>query len=387
MTKLEVRILCRILPKSMNELDQLIPSDRPAFSRSHASSIDNHQSLHEIIKQHQKSIRNHKRQMLAKNLEDYESAIEQNEFLYQEALFNLESEVSDGTIDQGDTLMSCLYNYLHCRTMTKMREIRFNETIVRQKLLHPCHRRSPVTKNNNTISIYPEAIIEIFENVFTKDELDLLSSLGNAVLFLILLTCSVSISSVIGGPSYIRLNQSSIKDKKQVQKKIQHQHTTIMDKLASDLHRHHGLPTKSTILKKFSEQLETMLNQQFSTPLSYHDIHRTRWDLKKVHSIKRKLKKLPVIIRESDKSGILHIGYKSDYDRKVLLYQEKTNAYVELPSNPLTDTFYKVVRLLNDLNTKKQVRVWQQKKMMPDQKKIELAYLYFLPKPHKVSVE
>ena len=42
-----------------------------------------------------------------------------------------------------------------------------------------------------------------------------------------------------------------------------------------------------------------------------------------VHSIQRKLKKLPVIIRESDKSGILHIGYKSDYDRKVLLYQEK----------------------------------------------------------------
>ena len=53
----------------------------------------------------------------------------------------------------------------------------------RQKLLHPCHRRSSVTKNNNTISIYPEAIIEIFEKVFTKDELDLLSSLGNAVPF------------------------------------------------------------------------------------------------------------------------------------------------------------------------------------------------------------
>ena len=197
----------------------------------------------------------------------------------------------------------------------------------------------------------------------------------------------MSFYSVTGGPSYIRLNQSSVKDKKKVQKQIQHQHTTIMDKLASDLHRRHGLPTKSTILKKFSEQLETMLNQQFSSPLSYHDIHRTRRDLKKVHSIQRKLKKLPVIIRESDKSGILHIGYKSDYGRKVLLYQEKTKAYVELPGNPLTDTFYKVVRLLNDLNSKNQVRVWQQKKMMPDQKKIELAYLYFLPKPHKVIVK
>ena len=185
MTKLEVRILCRILPKSMNELDQLIPSDRFTFSRSNpAPPIDNNESLYHIIKNHQKWIRNYKRKMLAKDLEDYESAIEQNEFLYQEALFNLESEVSNGTVDQGDNLMSCLYNYLNCRTMTKMREIRFNETIVRQKLLHPCHRRSLVTKNNNSISIYPEAIIEIVEKVFTKDELDLLSSLGNAVPFL-----------------------------------------------------------------------------------------------------------------------------------------------------------------------------------------------------------
>jgi hypothetical protein len=184
MTKLEVRILCRILPKSMNEIDQLIPSDRPAFSRSNPPSIDNNESLYETIKKHQKWIQNHKRQTLANNLEECESAIEQSEFLYQEALLNLESEVSDGTIDQGDTLISCLYNYFNCRTTTKMREIRHNETIFRHKLLHPCHRRSPVTKNNNTISIYPEAIIEIFEKVFTKDELDLLSSLGNAVLCL-----------------------------------------------------------------------------------------------------------------------------------------------------------------------------------------------------------
>jgi hypothetical protein len=181
MTKLEVRILCRILPKSMNELDQLIPPDRPTLSRSNPPPLENNESLYEVIKKHQKWIRNHKRQMLANNLEDYESAIEQNEFLYQEALFNLESEVSDGTIDQSDNLMSCLYNYLNCRTTTKMREIRFNETICRQKLLHPCHRQSSVTKNDNTISIYPEAIIEIFEKVFTKDELDLLSSLGNTV--------------------------------------------------------------------------------------------------------------------------------------------------------------------------------------------------------------
>ncbi len=42
--------------------------------------------------------------------------------------------------------------------------------------------------------------------------------------------------------------------------------------------------------------------------------------------------------------------------KKVLLYQEKTNAYKDLSSNPLMDTFYKVIHLLNDLETKKQVK-------------------------------
>ncbi|CAF2764280.1 unnamed protein product [Rotaria sp. Silwood2] len=156
-----------------------------------------------------------------------------------------------------------------------------------------------------------------------------------------------------------------------------------MDKLASELHRRHGLPMQSAIIKKFSDQLKMMLNQPSSTSFSYHGIHRKKEDLKTVLFIKRKLKILPVIIRQSDKSGVIHIGYKIDYDRKVLEYQEKTKAYVELSSNPLLDTFQKVIRLLNDLNSKKQIRVWQYKKMMPSREKMQLAYLYFIPKPHK----
>jgi hypothetical protein len=75
---------------------------------------------------------------------------------------------------------------------------------------------------------------------------------------------------------YIRLNQSSVKKKKKIQKEIQHQHSTIMDTLASDLYLRHGLPTKVSILKQFSDQLETIFNQQFSSSsLSYHDRHRT----------------------------------------------------------------------------------------------------------------
>ena len=157
-----------------------------------------------------------------------------------------------------------------------------------------------------------------------------------------------------------------------------------MDKLASDLFSRHQIPKNSYVIKKFSDELETMFNQQFSTSLSYQDMHRARQDLKLLLSIKRKLRKLPVIIRQSDKSGVLHIGYKNDYERKVLAYQEKTKAYVELPSNPMEETFFKAVRLLNDLISKRHIKVWQHKKMMPEKNKLQLSYLYFVPKPHKV---
>ena len=142
-----------------------------------------------------------------------------------------------------------------------MRGIRFNETIVRHKLLHSSHRRSSVTKNDNSISIYPETIAEIFEKVFTKDELDLLPSLGKAVLSLFF--SSIQCLSILLQEDRIKARSRT---RKKVQQKILHQHTTIMGNVASDRHRRHGLPTKSTILTKLSAQLETMFNQQFSSP-------------------------------------------------------------------------------------------------------------------------
>ncbi|CAM4848967.1 unnamed protein product [Rotaria magnacalcarata] len=49
------------------------------------------------------------------------------------------------------------------------------------------------------------------------------------------------------------------------------------------------------------------------------------------------------------------------------------------------NTFYKVVSLLNNLRIKQQITQWQHTKMMPDKNKIQLAYLYFIPKPHKTG--
>lgn len=206
------------------------------------------------------------------------------------------------------------------------------------------------------------------------------------VRFVIVVVVVFFVSYVQGGPSYIRLNQSCSKKQHTIQKSIQQQHTTIMNKLADDLHRQHCLPKKANILKEFSEQLHAILNRTYYLSRNYQDVHRSKAELKLVLSIQRKLKRFPIILRPSDKTGVLHIGYRTDYERKVEQYQMKTKAYVELSSNPLVETYDKVIRLLNDLNSKKQILVWQYNRMKPDRSKIQIAYLYFLPKPHKVII-
>ncbi|CAF2080561.1 unnamed protein product [Rotaria magnacalcarata] len=158
-----------------------------------------------------------------------------------------------------------------------------------------------------------------------------------------------------------------------------------MSKVAVDLNHRHGIPLKALEIKHFCTDLETIFNERYTSTLSYLDIYRIRKDIKFIHSIKRKLRKTDSIIRVTDKSGIFHIGSTLDYDEKVQRYQVKTNAYIQLSSDPLMDTFYKVVSLLNNLRTKQQITQWQHTKMMPDKNKIQLAYLYFIPKPHKTG--
>jgi hypothetical protein len=74
-------------------------------------------------------------------------------------------------------------------------------------------------------------------------------------------------------------------------------------------------------------------------------------------------------------------------NKKQKLIKQKTGAYIELASDPLWTVFDKVVQLLNNLRSKDHIRVWQLNKMMPKRDKVALAYLYFIPKPHKVILE
>jgi hypothetical protein len=178
MTIFEVRILCRRLPKSINDLDDKIIS----FDNSSISTNNNNNIRQQILdKKHQNEIRDYKRQSLAKTLETYELNIEKNEYIYQEELLRLfEYELSKQQSDHIENFMNCLNNYLKHRTDRGIREIRYKETIFLTKLNHPPHHYSS-SVTNRTMNVYPEAIIEVLEkhdHPFTDKELALLSSAG-----------------------------------------------------------------------------------------------------------------------------------------------------------------------------------------------------------------
>lgn len=79
-------------------------------------------------------------------------------------------------------------------------------------------------------------------------------------------------------------------------------------------------------------------------------------ELKIVQSFRRKLIKYKLVLRETDKSGVLHIGRAIDYQRKAAEHRQKTSAYEELPSNPFNDIICTVTRVLNQLKASKKIQ-------------------------------
>jgi hypothetical protein len=149
--------------------------------------------------------------------------------------------------------------------------------------------------------------------------------------------------------------------------------------------RVHHMSITLPIVKQFTQQMKTYLQQRYMASLSYRDIYCSRKELKLIKSIESRLKNGKYILRVTDKSGIFHIGHAKDYEQKAEAYRQKTRAYIELESDPLWLVFDKAVRLLSDLRSRDHIRAWQLDKMMPKQDKVALAYLYFILKPDKVT--
>ena len=79
------------------------------------------------------------------------------------------------------------------------------------------------------------------------------------------------------------------------------------------------------------------------------------------------------------------MAHINEFEEKAADYRLKTGAYEELSSSPIEEILSKVTRLLNDLHAKpSQLSSAQYKKMIPSRLTVELAYMYYNPKTHKV---
>lgn len=145
------------------------------------------------------------------------------------------------------------------------------------------------------------------------------------------------------------------------------------------------LPRNSSLYQLYSDHLQTYLTDCYMTSMPFLDLVRARRELRIVRSIQYKLIKHKLTLRKTDKSGVLHIGRTMDYEQKAIKYREKTGAYEELFANPLNETFAKTVHLLNRLENTKQITSKQKNQMLPIRDKVQLAYMYNLPKAHKVG--
>lgn len=153
----------------------------------------------------------------------------------------------------------------------------------------------------------------------------------------------------------------------------------------SYLSDHCHIPRRAPVLNELSLQLKVCLSRCYMKPLSIYDEIRARREHHLVRAIWHKLKKSNLLLRPTDNSGVLHIGSASDYERKAIEYRAKTRAYIELASNPLQDIIAKVEHKLDDLRSKKYISVRQFNKLRPNRSKVHLAYMYFIPKAHKVK--
>ncbi|CAF5167749.1 unnamed protein product, partial [Rotaria magnacalcarata] len=140
--------------------------------------------------------------------------------------------------------------------------------------------------------------------------------------------------------------------------------------------------------KDFFTAIENLLRRLYTTSLPSKLLARTQYEYRLIRNTRHHIKKSNIIIRPTDKSKVLHLGSVHDYHRKALQYMSETNAYNEITSgiNPCQNHLQMVLTLIDPMLKNKDInlQLWKQY-MRPNAATIELAHLYFIPKPHKIG--
>ncbi|CAF1115324.1 unnamed protein product [Rotaria sordida] len=103
-----------------------------------------------------------------------------------------------------------------------------------------------------------------------------------------------------------------------------------------------------------------------------------------IKRLKLKFRLTNTVIRKTDKSKVFHLGKIDDYRRKSIEYMNKTNAYQCLGTHdPLPDLIQRTNKYLLELRLAKWITQKQYEQLCIKEDEVELAHLYYLPKPHK----
>jgi hypothetical protein len=380
----EQRILNGILPRDFDRLEHLVASDlyRPPINDSIAIAFN---------KKRSDIVREAKRTTLNMYVEAYQTKIREYERQYRQELSRFKQEEEEVTSDM-HTNASCSQNtitvYVNHRT-NRIKQDVYNKMASFRKQLQRRRQRSSVSIGH-TVHVCPQVMIDVDHIPLNAIELTYLSR-GNLVFATREIDMYVRARFIHNhlysslGPGYIRPNQSSLRPYHRQLNRVKKEESDLMNKIVTFFSEKHHMPRSLSIFKEYMTQLHDCLVLRYMAPLAYADQIQARREFNLTRSIRRKFKRNKLILRQTDKSGVFHIGRASDYETKTVNYRKKTGAYEELPSNPFDEVFTRVVHFLHQLKTTKQITEWQRVKMTPDRDKTELAYQYYLPKAHKVN--
>lgn len=194
------------------------------------------------------------------------------------------------------------------------------------------------------------------------------------------------IAFLANGPQYIPICQSRF-SRLPIDQLIEREYERLVETFKAGLNKH-CMSAMDARAKEFFNALKNLLCQYYTKPLSSRLLVRARHDYRMMMSIRRVRNKQNLIIQRTDKSKVFHVATAASYHRKSLEYMNKTNAYklIENNINPCMNHFRQVLALIDPLLKKRAIdlTIWKQY-MRPRVDQVELAHLYFLPKPHKVN--
>jgi hypothetical protein len=190
----------------------------------------------------------------------------------------------------------------------------------------------------------------------------------------------------INGPKYIIPCQRSV-TRRSIDRIVKLEYEKISASIKTCLGNNQMSITDERAKQAFPE-LEHLIYDLYSKPLSQRLRKRARHEHKIVKDLQQLLRQRPdIIVCRIDKGPGFYIGKSATIASKAQEYMTTTEAYEEITTGqcPLAENYNAVTKLLNHLLKQGAITKKQYDKLSPKMTNLELAHFHCLPKVHKVK--